>query len=125
MFGFKTSGSFKNTYKFLDVLESGKMYSDVGRYAQSGVDALSNATPVESGETAHSWHVNVENTKHGIIVIWSNSHTNEGVNVAILIQYGHGTGTGGYIPGRDYINPAIRPIFDKITNDVWEKVRNG
>lgn len=123
--GLTSSGSFRNTYKFLRFVESGDQFSGVERYATAGVDALSNATPRESGETAESWGSKVSK-KRGIISIdFTNSHVNDGVNIAILIENGHGTGTGGYVPGRDYINPAIRPVFDKIADDVWEKVRNG
>lgn len=93
------------------------------RYGQAGVTALSNATPVESGETANSWYYEIE-VKPGLVsIIWKNRHVDDGANVAILLQYGHGTGTGGYVQGRDYINPAMKPIFDQIEAEFTKVVR--
>lgn len=123
MFAFRTSRSGKLTELFLKRVLQGNIYSDLERYGQIGVDALSNATPVDSGETAQSWRYRVIQTTQGHYgIAWYNEHENDGVNVAILIQYGHGTGTGGYVQGRNFINPAIQPIFDKIAEDVWKKV---
>ena len=122
MIRFTSKGSFSNTEAFLKRLRSGEIYRELDRYGQMGVDALASATPVDSGLTSQSWRYTViqKNGRYG--VEWYNTNTNNGVNVAILLQYGHGTGTGGYVAGYDYINPAIRPIFDKIANDVWKKV---
>ena len=86
---------------------------------------MSAATPVDTGETASSWGYTLEETKKGISIVWTNSNVNEGVPIALILQYGHGTGTGGYVKGRDYINPAIRPIFDKIAEKVWNEVKNA
>ena len=120
-----SSGSFDNTEKFLKFLSSGDLYSSLPSYGMKGVDALSNATPRESGETAEAWDYKVSIGRSKVAIEWFNNHVNRGRNIAILIQYGHGTGTGGYVVGRDYINPAIRPIFDKIADDIWEKVRRA
>lgn len=92
------------------------------KYGEIGVQALRAATPIDSGVTAASWSYEVESTGNGYTLSWYNSHMNQGVNIAILIQYGHGTGWGGYVPGTDYINPALRPIFDQIGNDIWREV---
>lgn len=125
MIGIRVSGSFNKTISSLKNSMSDSIFSDLNRYGQLGVDALSKATPVESGETARSWRYEIRTTRRGISLIWLNDHVNDGVNIALLIQYGHGTGTGGYVAGYDYINPALRPIFDSIATEVWEKVKNG
>lgn len=116
-------GNFDKTTNFLKKLIHGDLYSDLDRYGQMGVEALSRATPINTGHTAESWSYRVidEHTRKGIV--WYNSNVDAaGVPVAILIQYGHGTGTGGYVAGRDFINPAMRPLFDEIANDIWKKV---
>jgi hypothetical protein len=123
--GIKSEGSFNRTLKFLEFMKSGDAFSNLDSYGMRGVDALSNATPIESGETAHSWGYKVSGDKGKFKIEWFNSHTNDGKNIAILIQYGHGTGTGGYVQGRDYINPAMRPIFDKIAEDIWREVTSA
>jgi hypothetical protein len=87
-----------------------------------GVAALSNATPVETGETANAWYYKIVRRKGYYSIRWYNSHIEDGMPIAVLLQYGHGTGTGGYVQGRDYINPAIRPIFDQMINDFWREV---
>ena len=84
--------------------------------------ALASATPVETGETANSWHYEVERGGGGARLVFTNTHINKGVNIAIILQYGHGTGTGGWVEGRDYINPAIQPVFDKIVESLWREV---
>ncbi len=125
MIGLRSIGSFAKTTAFLDRLMHGDIYKDLNRYGQMGVNALSRATPTDSGTTARSWSYNIERSRDGVTISWSNSNVNQGSNIAILIQYGHGTGTGGYVVGRDYINPAARPVFDQIANDVWKKVTDG
>ena len=87
-----------------------------------GVTALASATPVESGLTASSWSYEVVGNQQNFTITWTNSHVVEGANIAILLQYGHGTGTGGYVQGRDYINPAIIPVFDKIRDELFREV---
>ena len=125
MLSVQSSGSWKNTRAFLKHIADGKMFSDLDRYGRMGVDALSKATPMESGLTAHSWDYEVLRGKNASGVQWFNTNVHSGAPVAILLQYGHGTGTGGYVAGKDYINPAIQPIFDKIADDVWKKVTHG
>lgn len=121
----RTSGSFKNTTSFLGRLLRGDLYADFNRYGQMGVDALSTATPIASGATAAAWGYTIQKTRSGTTIVWTNSNENKGATIALLLQYGHGTGTGGYVEGYDYINPAIRPIFDQIAINVWEKVTRG
>lgn len=113
-----SSGSFSKTQSFIDRMLHGDIFAGLDRYGVMGVQALSRATPVDTGLTAHSWQYRIVKTRGRYTVEWYNTNS----KVAILIQYGHGTGTGGYVQGRDYINPAIRPIFDQMANDVWKKV---
>lgn len=120
-----SSGSFEKTVKFLERLQSQDIFSSLERYGRMGVDALSRVTPAETGKTSISWGYKVLRTKGRYSIIWFNTHEEDGVNIAVIIQYGHGTGTGGYVQGRDYINPAMRPIFDQILEDVWRQVTNG
>ena len=122
MVTFKHRGSFKKTKRFLNRAAEGKFLKNLDRYGVEGVAALSAATPVESGKTASSWYYEVKVSGSSFSITWNNSNVNDGVNIAVIIQYGHGTGTGGYVAGRDYINPAIRPIFDKIAENVWREV---
>ena len=93
------------------------------RYGQAGVAALSSATPIDSGLTASSWDFSVNHDRLGYTIEWFNTHENRGVVIAILIQYGHGTGTGGYVQPTDYINPAMAPIFDKLADELWKEVQ--
>lgn len=95
------------------------------RYAQEGVSALSSATPVDSGATANAWSYEIESKGDTHTIYWTNGNINKGVNIAVILQYGHGTGTGGYVAGRDYINPAMRPIFDRIAEEAWKEVVNA
>lgn len=125
MIGFKTSGSFQKTYSFLKAMSSGKVYRQLHHGGRIGVDALSRSTPQETGETSTSWGYQVEQTAGRVSISWFNTHVDGGVNIAVILQYGHGTGTGGWVEGRDYINPAMRPIFDKILDDVWRQVTNA
>ena len=118
-------GNFKNTDRFLAAMAKEDLFTMLSRYGQMGVDALSSATPTRSGKTAHSWKFEVINKQgfHGIT--WSNTNVHDGVPIAIIIQYGHGTGTGGWVEGYDYINPAVRPLFDKLAEEVWKGVTSG
>ena len=122
---FSSSGSFGNTEKFLKAMSAGDILRSLDQYGRRGVDALRSATPVESGLTAELWSYEVEKSRTGYSITWSNTHSVSGVNIAVILQYGHGTGTGGYVSGRDYINPAIRPIFDQIADDVWKEVTSA
>lgn len=97
-------------------------YRALNKYGQRGVDALARNTPTRTGRAAASWGYIVEKTRSAYKITWTNDDVEGGVNVAVIIQYGHGTGTGGYVQGIDYINPALRPIFDQIADDVWREV---
>lgn len=122
MISISHKGNFKNTDKFLKDASSKNYNSILDSYGKEGVRVLSSATPMDSGETANSWIYAISNTKKGTTITWSNTNVINGANIAILIQYGHATRNGGYVQGRDYINPAIRPIFDKMSNDLWKEV---
>lgn len=121
-FGFKNSGSFNNLELFFKRVSGNQLFSDLQRFGQMGVNALAKATPIDTGKTTRSWEYRIVQARGKVGVEWFNTHENNGANIAILIQYGHGTGTGGYIQGVDYINPAIKPIFDQISNEIWKKV---
>lgn len=118
MIGITSSGDFGKTRSFLTKVRRAELFGDLNRYGRMGVEALSKATPVDTGLTANSWEYRIVKTSRGPSIEWYNTNG----NVAILIQYGHGTRGGGYVQGRDYINPAVRPLFDKISQDVWKKV---
>lgn len=99
-----------------------KDLSVLDTYGQQGVQALMAATPVDSGATSRSWDYHIEKKSGSVSIVWTNSNINNGCNIAVVLQYGHGTANGGYVQGRDYINPAMRPIFDKIADAAWEEV---
>lgn len=121
----KSEGSFAKTDKFLSSIKADDIYSNLDLFGQEGVDLLRVATPVETGRAAGAWSYTVD-SKHGRHKItWHNSDIEGGPPVVMLIQYGHATGTGGYVPGRDFINPALKPLFDRINQLVWEKVTNA
>ena len=122
MITFSEKGSFKNTERYLARLKTTQLYAVLGKYGSLGVNALSNATPVESGLTAASWFYTIEQRPGYYSIRWHNSHIEKGIPIAVILQYGHGTGTGGYVQGRDYINPAIRPIFDQIVAEAVKEV---
>jgi hypothetical protein len=103
----------------------GENFRSLDAHAQDGVAALQAHTPVDSGITANSWDYEIIDDGVDLQIIWSNYNVNKGVNIAIILQYGHGTGTGGYVAGRDYINPAIQPTFDKISDRVWKAVTSA
>lgn len=118
------SGSTKNTQDFLSKMSRGVQYSNIESLAQKGVSALAAATPVDSGLTSASWGYEITKSNKGVKIEWINTNSEGGVNVAVILQYGHGTGTGGYVQGRDYINGAIRPIMEQIAEAVWREVIN-
>lgn len=123
MASFKLSGSFKHTEVFLNKALKRNYKSIFHKYGKEGVRALSAATPVDSGETARCWDYEIrESYKKGVSIVWTNSHIENDIPIAIILQYGHGTKNGGYVQGRDYINPAIQPIFDKILDEIWREV---
>lgn len=122
MVSFTVQGDFNKTETFLKRMKSKRMFNVFQRYGQEGVTALSNATPKKTGKTSKLWNYKVNITSQFASIIWSNSNRNKGVPIALMIQYGHGLPNGGYIKGIDYINPAMKPVFDKILNDVWKEV---
>lgn len=115
-------GDFSNTEKFLQRMKELVHLSDLDKYGQVGVQALADATPKDTGKTAASWGYEIKHTKTGAVIDWTNSNINDGVPIAIIIQYGHGTGWGTYVEGVDYVNPAMKPVFDKISEDIWREV---
>lgn len=117
-------GDFKKSITYMEKLKEAIHLNAFDKYGREGVSALSSATPVDSGKTASSWYYKIERTKNTISITFYNSNVNEGVPIAIILQYGHGTGTGGWVEGRDYINPAIQPIFDKMAEEAWKEVTN-
>lgn len=122
MITFTEKGSFKNTETYLSKLKTEQVFAVLSKYGSLGVNALSNATPTDTGLTAESWYFDVEQRKGYYSIRWHNRHIVNGLPIAVLLQYGHGTGTGGYVQGRDYIMPAIRPIFDQIAEEAWREV---
>lgn len=125
MISFETTGSLNKTQQFFDKMLKGDMYTTLDKFAQEGVAALASVTPVDSGETANSWSYEIIKSKSGAEIAWTNSNIVGGTPVVILLQYGHGTGTGGYVQGRDFINPALKPVFDRIANGVWKAVQSA
>lgn len=122
MITFRQKGDFSKTRRYLEKSKTAIRLSDLDKYGRQGVAALASATPVDSGLTASSWDYTIEN-RNGIVKIsYTNSNIQNGVPIAVILQYGHGTGTGGWVQGRDYINPAIQPIFDEIVNNAWREV---
>lgn len=122
MIRFEQKGDFSKLERYLKKVKHTNLNSVLHRYGQKGVKALSAATPVETGATAQSWYYEVENNRNRVAINFYNSNIENGAPIAIIVQYGHGTGTGGWVQGRDYINPAIQPVFDEITKDVWREV---
>ena len=122
MITIKQKGDFKKLNRYLERLLNVIKRGELDKYGRMGVDALQAATPVDSGKTAQSWYYEVKHTNGGASIVFRNSNVNEGVPIAIILQLGHGTGTGGYVAGRDYINPAIQPIFVQIAIDAWMEV---
>lgn len=122
MIKFTHKGDFSKVNKFLEKARNAVKLDDLDKYGQAGVDALSAATPTETGKTASSWYYTIERQNGKVSINYHNSNINNGVPIAIILQFGHATGTGGWVEGRDYINPAIQPIFDEIANNAWREV---
>lgn len=122
MITFSARGDFKNLERFLKKMSKGEIFRKLDGYGRQGVAALASATPSETGATAAAWSYSVTNSNGGWTIAWENDNIVDGRPIVILLQYGHGTGTGGYVQGRDFINPAIKPIFDKIAEGVWQEV---
>lgn len=122
MIRFVQKGDFSKTMRFLERAKEAVKLGILDKYGREGVEALSSATPVDSGLTAKSWYYKIERSKGQATIAFFNSHVNKGVPIAIILQYGHGTRNGGWVQGRDYINPAIQPVFDKIADEAWKEV---
>ena len=122
MISFRQKGDFSKLSRYLERVKETVKLGDLDRYGREGVAALASATPIDSGETAASWYYKIVRSANSVAIQFHNSNIQNGVPIAIILQYGHGTGTGGWVQGRDYINPAIQPIFDKIANDAWREV---
>ena len=122
MISFRQKGDFSEITRYLQKVKCGIDPKILDKYGKEGVAALASATPIDSGETANSWDYKIENTNESLSISFYNSNIQNGVPIAIILQYGHATGTGGWVQGRDYINPAIQPIFDKIANEAWREV---
>lgn len=122
MIRFRQKGDFSKTTSFLERAKGVAHLGILDKYGRAGVAALKSATPIDSGETADSWYYEIVNRSGFTKITFLNSNINDGVPIAIILQYGHGTGTGGWVEGRDYINPAIQPIFDQIVNEAWREV---
>ena len=122
MISFRQKGDFSKVTRFLERAKEVVHLGDLDRYGREGVAALASATPVDTGLTANSWRYEIVNKKGVVEISFNNSNIQNGVPIAIILQYGHGTRNGGWVQGRDYINPAIQPIFDRIANDMWREV---
>lgn len=119
---FRQKGDFSKLTSFFEKAKEAVHLGDLNKYGREGVAALASATPVDTGETAKSWYYEITNKDGVVSISFLNSNIQNGVPIAIILQLGHGTGTGGWVEGRDYINPAIRPIFDKIADSAWREV---
>ena len=122
MITFRQKGDFSKLTRFLEKAKNAVRIGDLDKYGREGVAALMSATPVESGLTANSWSYKITHENGSAAITFFNANIQNGVPIAIILQYGHGTGTGGWVQGRDYINPAIQPIFDKIAENAWREV---
>jgi hypothetical protein len=122
MIGIRQKGDFSITTNYFKKLKNANILRILERYGQDGVAALASATPIDTGKTAASWYYETEVVKDSATIKWCNSNINEGVPIAIILQLGHGTGTGGWVEGTDYINPALKPVFEAMANKAWEEV---
>lgn len=122
MITFRQKGDFSKLTRFLERAKEVVRVGDLDKYGREGVAALASATPVDTGLTANSWRYEIEQKKGSISISFHNTNIQNGVPIAVILQYGHATRNGGWVQGRDYINPAIQPIFDKITNEAWREV---
>jgi hypothetical protein len=119
---FRQKGDFSKASRYLERLKEAAKLGVLDKYGREGVAALASATPTETGLTASSWTYEIERKGSSVSIVYKNSNINKGVPIAVILQYGHGTGTGGWVQGRDYINPAIQPVFDRIADEAWKEV---
>ena len=122
MISFRQKGDFSKLTSFLERAKESVKIGDLDKYGREGVAALSSATPIDSGKTANSWSYEIINKNGSVTISFNNSNIQNGVPIAIILQYGHGTKNGGWVQGRDYINPAIQPVFDEIVDKAWREV---
>jgi len=122
---FSSKGDFKRTASWLDRITNRDIFRSLDKYGRQGVEALSSATPADSGLAAASWGYEIARSRTSWSIIWTNTNVENGFSVVIGLQYGHGTGTGGWVQGRDFINPAIQPVMDRIAADVWREVTSA
>ena len=122
MISFRQKGDFSKLTRFLERAKESVKSGDLDKYGREGVAALSSATPIDSGKTANSWSYEIINKDGSVTITFNNSNIQNGVPIAIILQYGHGTRNGGWVQGRDYINPAIQPVFDEIVDKAWREV---
>lgn len=122
MISFRHKGDFSKLTRYLEKTKEVVKLGDLDKYGREGVAALASATPVDTGLTANSWYYEIKHAKDSVTITFNNSNVQNGVPIAVILQYGHGTGNGGWVQGRDYINPAIRPIFDRIADGAWKEV---
>ena len=116
-------GNFAKTTKYLNNVSKRLQNANFEKYGEKGVEALRQATPKDTGKTSESWSYTIDKSREGVTIRWNNSNVNDGVNIAVILQYGHGTRSGGYVRGIDYINPAMRPIFEQLAKEAWEEVK--
>lgn len=122
MITFRQKGDFSKLNRYFERIKEVIKIGELDKYGREGVAALASATPKDSGKTAASWYYEINRQNGSVSIDFFNSNVNKGVPIAIILQYGHGTGTGGWVEGRDYINPSIQPIFDRLANDAWKEV---
>jgi len=122
MITFKQKGDFSKLSSFLERTKNAIKLGNLDRYGRQGVRLLQSATPKDTGKTANSWKYKINRERESVSISFYNDNIQNGVNIAIILQYGHATKNGGWVEGRDYINPVIRPLFDKIANDAWKEV---
>ena len=125
MISIKQKGDFKKTVAFLNKLDSDFIEKRLEHYGKLGVEALKAATPKDTGATANAWYFTSAKTKYGYRISWLNDNMPQGIPVAVLIQYGHATKNGGFVQGIDYINPAMKPVFEKIAKELWDEVEKA
>lgn len=122
MITFKHTGNFKKTESFLTAAKRLQIQQVLSRYGKIGVQMLASNTPVDTGNTAGSWDYEIEEKRGSFSIYWTNSNIQDGVPIAVILQYGHGTKNGGYVEGRDYINPALQPVFDDLVDAAWKEI---
>lgn len=122
MISFRSKGDFSKITGYLERIKEVIKIGDLNKYGQEGVNALASMTPIDSGKTSEMWSYEIVHSKNSVSIVFKNDNINEGVPIAIILQYGHGTKNGGWVQGIDYINPAIQPLFNKIAEDAWKEV---